>query len=300
MSDNEIHPFQENRNYNPPARSFEHKEFGVMGVGKFGTPVIGLDDLFDTSQFQELHLEACMGLAQCREYGFGKVIGPYPPSLRNQNEATFPEDMLLNISKYDPDGIHRKNLESMNDWETRYRYVSFAMGAVIPWFFTLYLRDCKNFFKKGTLSETQPEWTPQVKFFPKLKKFLETQLPFESIGINLFLLLFSNGWGTFHLFLKLAAHKDHNINFFLDGWRPSFVMNEKTNEKIFLPKGQHTYFFNNRDYHGVDPEPRFRYTLRVDGTFNKKLQNKLGLEDGYVFHWDYPHGRKLLEEASRL
>ena len=35
-------------------------------------------------------------------------------------------------------------------------------------------------------------------------------------------------------------------------------------------------FFNNRDYHGVDPEPIFRYTLRVDGTFTDDLTEELG------------------------
>ena len=86
----------------------------------------------------------------------------------------------------------------------------------------------------------------------------------------------------------VAEHKDHNINlFFTPGWRPSFVYDEITKEKVYLEQGARSYFFNNRDYHGVDPEPNFRYTLRIDGTFTDELQEELGLVDGYTWNWNY-------------
>ena len=75
--------------------------------------------------------------------------------------------------------------------------------------------------------------------------------------------------------------------FFDGGWRPSFVWDEKTKEKHHLPSGARSYFFNNRDYHGVDPEPIFKYTLRIDGTFTDEMCEKLGLEDGYTWKWSY-------------
>ena len=80
----------------------------------------------------------------------------------------------------------------------------------------------------------------------------------------------------------------HIINlFFSSGGRPSFIWNEVTKEKTYLDKDARSYFFNNRDYHGVDPEPVFRYTLRVDGTFTDELCDQLGLENGYTWKWDY-------------
>ena len=62
---------------------------------------------------------------------------------------------------------------------------------------------------------------------------------------------------------------------------------EKKKEKIYLQDGAKSYFFNNRDYHGVDPEPVYRYTLRVDGTFTDELCKELGLENGYTWKWSY-------------
>jgi hypothetical protein len=56
----------------------------------------------------------------------------------------------------------------------------------------------------------------------------------------------------------------------------------QTTEKIYLQERATGYFFNNRDYHGVDPEPNFRYTLRVDGVFEDWLQDELELDNGFV------------------
>ncbi len=42
------------------------------------------------------------------------------------------------------------------------------------------------------------------------------------------------------------------------------------------------YFFNNRDYHGVEADPTFRYTLRVDGTFRQDVLDALDIPDGVL------------------
>ena len=83
---------------------------------------------------------------------------------------------------------------------------------------------------------------------------------------------------------KVQTHCDQNINLFFEaGWRPSFVWDDVAKKKLYLEQGATSYFFNNRDYHGVDPEPTFRYTLRVDGVFEDWLQDELGLENGTVW-----------------
>ena len=131
------------------------------------------------------------------------------------------------------------------------------------------------------------EWTHEAQHFPKLIKYLET-LPFKSIGRVLFFTTYPNSGVAIHRDSYVEEHKDHNINlFFTGGDRPSFIWDAKNKEKIYLEKGARSYFFNNRDYHGIDPESSFRYTLRVDGIFTDELQKELGLEDGYVWRWDY-------------
>ena len=35
------------------------------------------------------------------------------------------------------------------------------------------------------------------------------------------------------------------------------------------------YWFNDSDYHGVEPDPFFRYSIRVDGVFRPELLAEL-------------------------
>jgi len=164
-----------------------------------------------------------------------------------------------------------------------YKYAYFAMGAVIPWFFALYLK--KNDFNKKTHDLGQ--WTEAAKLFPNVVDYVN-QLPFKTIGRVLFFTTYPNAGVVTHRDSIVTEHSDHNINlFFASGSRPSFVWDEKTKEKKYLDVNARSYFFNNRDYHGVDPEPVFRYTLRVDGTFTDELCDQLGLEDGYTWKWSY-------------
>jgi hypothetical protein len=197
--------------------------------------------------------------------------------------------MLHHLEKFDKTGVHRAALLEVakqspgSEMQAMYKYAYFAMGAVIPWFFALYLK--KNDFKAKTKDLGQ--WTESAKYFPNIVKYLDT-LPFKTIGRVLFFTTYPNAGVVTHRDSIVAEHQDHNINlFFSGGERSSFIWDEKKKEKVFLEKGARSYFFNNRDYHGVDPEPVFRYTLRVDGTFTDELCEELGLENGYTWKWSY-------------
>ena len=220
----------------------------------------------------------------------GMIYGGIPP----EEVAKFAgndcwSEMLKDLDKHDPTGAHRAALKEViekspgKEMQAMYKYAYFAMGAVIPWFFAVYLK--KNDFGKKTLDQGQ--WTEAAKLFPNVVEYIN-RLPFKTIGRVLLFTTYPNAGVVTHRDSVVAEHRDHNINlFFAGGERPSFIWNEKTKEKIFLEKGARSYFFNNRDYHGVDPEPVFRYTLRVDGTFTDELCEELGLENGYTWKWSY-------------
>lgn len=288
MSKSQAHTFTKIHSTNVP--SFPYQEYGIKGVGRNRTPIVSMDPYINHSQDQQLHIECCKGLALSNNYKMGMVYGGLPP----EEVARFGgndcwSEILKNIKQHDPDGVHQRALEEVADLSpgeegiTMYKYAYFAMGAVIPWFFALYLKR-NNFFTK---TENTGSWTEDAKLFPNLIKYLDT-LPFKTIGRVLFFTTYPNAGVVIHRDSIVDEHKDHNINLFFDaGWRPSFIWNEKTKEKVYLPKESKSYYFNNRDYHGVDPEPVFRYTLRVDGTFTDELCQKLNLEDGYTWKWDY-------------
>lgn len=270
--------------------SFPYQEYGIKGFGKNKIPIMSMDQYIDHSKDQILHIECCKGLALAKNYKMGMVYGSLPPeeiSKFNGNNSW--SEIIQEIEKHDPTGEHRLALEEVADCSpgeeimSMYKYTYFALGAVIPWFFALYLKK-SNFANK---TENNNDFTEDAKLFPNLLQYLNT-LPFKSIGRVLFFTTYPNCGVVTHRDSIVDEHKDHNINlFFNGGWRPSFIWDEKNKQKIYLEKNSKSYFFNNRDYHGVDPEPLFRYTLRIDGTFTDELSYELGLEDGFTWKWDY-------------
>lgn len=270
--------------------SFPYQEYGVKGVGRGKLPIVSMDKYIDHTNNLELHIECCKGLALTNDFKMGMIYGSIPPEerIRFADKDCWSE-MLRQIDIYDPSGIHKKALEEVADLspgkevQAMYKYAYFAMGAVIPWFFACYLKQA-DFFKK---TQDGGEWTEASKLFPNVLEYLKT-LPFKSIGRVLLFTTYPNAGVVIHRDAIVAEHKDHNINLFFDGgWRPSFVWDEKKKEKIYLEQGSRSYFFNNRDYHGVDAEPVFRYTLRIDGTFTDELCQELKLENGYTWKCDY-------------
>lgn len=264
-------------------RTFKYEKYGIKGVGKYRQPIINMDEFIDHSMDEELHRECTIGLARSNEFKIGSFYGSIPP-----DQGTSWTDLYRFLDEHDPTGFHKESIRQIMDtvpqgeWhQTLYKYAYFSMGAAIPWYFALYLK-FSNFFEKGT----EGELTHSAQNFPKLMKYIET-LPFKEVGRILFFTTFPNAGVTIHRDANVAEHKDHNINLFFTAGRPSFIWDEVKNEKIYLDPSARSYFFNNRDYHGVDPEPVFRYTLRIDGTFTDELQEKLGMDNGFTWRWNY-------------
>lgn len=264
---------------------FDYEPYPILGVGKNKIPIISMDKYIDISKNLELHLECCKGLSMINHYKPAMFPGSVHISEYKKGKINFTE-ILNNLEKYDKTGIHRKNIEEIEDnsldpVKSIYKYIYYAMGGNIPWFFTYYLR-VQSFSQKT--EEPEILWEDEAqKYFPNVIKYIEN-LPFKEIGRVLFFTTYPNSGVAAHRDSYIRPHKDHNINlFFSGGWRPSFVWDDIKQEKIYLENGATSYFFNNRDYHGVDPESNFRYTLRVDGVFEDWLQEELGLEDGYTW-----------------
>ncbi len=272
--------------------TFPYAEFGVQGVGKNRLPMVNMDQFIDHSQDDALHIECCKGLALSNDYKMGMIYGGVPPEEKtrfNGNDCW--SEMLDNLDQYDPTGVHRQAIldieATVPEGEQQYaiyKYAYFAMGAIIPWYFALYLKR-GDFFKKT--SDVGSTLTDEAKHFPNVMRYIDS-LPFKSVGRVLLFTTYPNAGVVMHRDSTMTQHSDHNINlFFSAGGRPSFVWDEIKKEKVYLDPSARSYFFNNRDYHGVDAEPVFRYTVRVDGTFTDELCEALGLEDGVTWKPEY-------------
>ena len=262
---------------------FNYEEIGTQGVGKNNIPIVNMDKYINHNLDEDLHIECCKGIALSEKYfKMGMFIGDLPP----EEEKRLGTKSWSRILKDTKDEKHLKAiqqlLEKNKTFRSAYLYCYFAMGATIPWFFGLYLMN--NKFTQKTKSGIYNEEVMQ--HFPLLREYLKT-LPFKVIGRVMFFCTYPGAGVAIHRDWPMEEHSDHNINIFFNDYRPSFIWNEKKKEKIYLEKGAKSYFFNNRDYHGVDAETTFRYTLRIDGTFTDELCDELNLINGKTWCEDY-------------
>jgi hypothetical protein len=271
---------------------FNYEPHPICGVGEDHAPIVNMDRYIDTSKNLELHLEICRGMALAKDQKVATYPGAVHRSESEKGKKSFTE-ILCNLEKYDPTGVHRQMIERLAnesgnsstyyvDHPSIYRYMYYAMDADIAWYHTYYLR------RQGFGQKTKADgaaWTDEaLMFFPSVVEYIKT-LPFKEIGRVLIFSTFPRTGITAHRDYHITPHKDHMLNLYLgQGYRPSFIWDDINNKKVYLEEGATSYCFNNRDYHGVDPEPGYRYTLRVDGTFEDWLQKELKLKDGWVWN----------------
>lgn len=266
----------------------EYKEYGIKGVGTDGVPIVNMDPYIDHSMDDELHIEVCKGMALSKNYDLGRCNGAIAPFEREKYNADCLAITLSKIEELENSSVHigalheivnKRQHESIHDLhQAVYRYCYYALNSIIPWFYVLYLKK-SSFFEKNNDGGT---WTNDSKHFPKLLKYIDS-LPFKHVGRVKIFTSYPGAGVICHRDGVVQAHRDHSINLFFLGYRPTYVWDEITKKKTFLEKGAKSYFFNNRDFHGVEAESVFRYTVRVDGEFTDELQKELKLDNGYTW-----------------
>jgi hypothetical protein len=261
-------------------QNITHKKIGPKGVN--GKPFINMEPFLQTDNFLNLHHEILVGLSKVEKFDHPFIMGEIPPELKKlYNNMPLESEILADLKKHDPTGFHQKQMQGLTKQQAR-RYMYLAFGAISPWYGVCYLK--YNFFLNKTVQSPE-DWTKDIVYFPELKKFilsLQNSI-FHDIGRVLFFISYPNVATVVHRDYEQVPHKDHSVNFYFNEGRPAFIYNEVDQSKNYLDSNCRAYFFNNRDYHGVDAEPRMRYTLRVDGTFTSQIQKNLNLKDGYVY-----------------
>ena len=258
--------------------NMQHSELGPVGVN--GKHFIDFEPYLKTTNFAALNQEALIGLSLVDKFDLSFVPGEIPPELRSQYGGMFLESEIMSqLEKFDPDQTHRNNMKNMSAQQRR-RYCYLALGALSPWYGTCYLK--RNDFKNKTQNE--PSWTENAQYFPQIVEYIENMRGtiFSKIGRVLFFISYPLSSIVTHRDYLPIKHKDHCVNFYFSQGRPAYIYDEIQKKKFYLDPKCRAYFFNNRDYHGVDAEPAMRYTLRVDGTFQGNFAEKIGLKDGWV------------------
>jgi hypothetical protein len=262
----------------------------VWGIG--GHPFIDLERYVDARALEDLDDEVTYALTQVPlEYtgGSHKTMGIVPPSLIDEPYVDYGQT-IRGFSRHEfqtfvslsdtPDAFDVERYRQYEFGEERefslsrkqMLYLKFKYGVYFPWQVFYEMIPTLNWEDKA--NGEGKDFTPEAKrHFPRLIAFVKS-LPFEVIGRCNILGLEANHHGTVHQdgdpddgraehFVTLCPRKNKRL----------FLWDEDTKAKTHVVS--RAYWFNDHGYHGVEPDPYFRYSIRVDGVFRGGFFEKL-------------------------
>jgi hypothetical protein len=257
-------------------------ERAIRGI--FGKPFIDLEPYVNLTALGAIDEEICLGLAEVPvDYtggshrsmeimpesraaealvDYGEIIASLTPeqyatfrSLASEPES-FPEQ--AEDASFGEERDHALSRRQM-------LWLEYRFGVYFPW--KVYLEMIPNRTWDEKSSPDGKDFTRLARtFFPKTIAFVKS-LPFTHIGRCNLMGLASNDHGTVH---RDGVHAessaaDHFITFCPRGNKRLYLWDESQRTKVHTDK--RAYWFNDSDYHGVDADPFFRYSIRVDGVF---------------------------------
>jgi hypothetical protein len=262
----------------------------IVGIG--GHPFIDLEPYVDTRGLESLDDEIAYALTQVPlDYtgGSHKSMEIVPPSLagdpyvdygrviRAFTRQEFARFVSLSDTPdaFDLDRRHEYEFGEEREWPLSRKqtlYLKFKYGVYFPWQAFYEMIPTLNWEDKA--NGAGKDFTAEAKrHFPRLIAFVKS-LPFAVVGRCNVLGLDADHHGTVHRdgppddpradhFITLCPRKNKRL----------FLWDEEKRAKTFVVS--RAYWFNDHGYHGVEPDPYFRYSVRVDGVFREGFLARL-------------------------
>lgn len=267
---------------------------GIVGID--GHAFVDLEPFVDTTSFPALHEEVCLAYAQLPvEYtgGCHRSMGIMPKG----TEATALTDYREVIGRFtarqyeqfraladDPASMPDSASESAAFGEEadnplsrrQMLWLKVRFGVYFPW--KGYLELIPNRYWSDKATAEGKDFTRVAKaYFPETIAFVKS-LPFERIGRCNVMGLEGGDHGTVHRDgdPETQGEPDEFITF-CPGASASqqkrLYLRTNGGEHIYAPS--RCYWFNDHDYHGVESDTFFRYSIRVDGAFTPDFRRRL-------------------------
>lgn len=253
--------------------------------GLFGRAYIDLTPHLDLSALPAIHDEVCLALAQLpldATGGSHRSMGIMPPSREAEALVDYVETIR---AMSDADFATLRSLaDDPRAWEAVHRaagdvgeeraaplsrrqmtWLKVRFGVYFPWKAYVEMIPNRAWGDKSTAAGKRFTRTAEA-FFPRTIAFVKG-LPFTEIGRCNVMGLEGFDHGTVHRDGEPDDQEapDDFITFVPGGDKRLFLWDET--RRAELPIEARAYWFNDFDYHGVSPAPRFRYSIRVDGVF---------------------------------
>ncbi|MFO0615756.1 MAG: hypothetical protein U0414_24390 [Polyangiaceae bacterium] len=261
--------------------------------GIFGAPYANLEPHLDLSSLPEVDREITRGLAEVESGYTGgtlKWMGVVAPWVRDDAyldamdviEALDDEEFstFLELSE-DPSAFDRtKRRDYTFGDETPYpftraqtRWLAYRHRVYFPWKVCYHLLENDRWDDKHSgAGKAFGEEAREV--FPKTVALIES-LPFTEVGRVVIFGLEPNDHAPLHRDTEPGAALGiaQSISICPRGDKRFFLQNDEGAEPEIVRA--RAYWFNDMDYHGVLPDPFFRYSIRVDGAFDPAFLARL-------------------------
>jgi hypothetical protein len=269
----------------------EAVESGLLGV--LGRPFVSLEPYLDLAPLAALHEEICLALTQVPiDYtgGSHRSMGIVPASrasdvgvdygevIRGLDEQAF---AVFRSLADDPSSLAEATADSLEFGEEREHplsrrqmlWLKFRHGVYFPW--KVYVEMIPNRLWGDKSSAAGKDFTRVARtFFPKTIAYVQS-LPFASIGRCNLMGLEAHDHGTVHRDGEGYGDRepDHFVTLCPAGNKRLFLWDEARERKTLVTGS--AYWFNDHDYHGVEVDPFFRYSVRVDGVFREDFLERV-------------------------
>jgi Rieske 2Fe-2S family protein len=261
--------------------------------GIWGYPFIDLEPFVASTALGEIHEEICLGLT--------KVDVSYTGGSLKWMEVVAPAvavdpyvDYMLAISKFDhaqfeafvsladdPSifDVSRKEHYSFGD-ETDHPlnrrqmlYMKYRYGVYFPWKVVYHFVENERWEDKNQgAGKSIPEEAERL--FPKTVALIRS-LPFVEIGRCLIFGMEANDHAPLHQDTAPGSRDEveNCITICPAGNKRLYLTDDDQQDRIDVRSRM--YWFNDMDWHGVEPDPFFRYSIRVDGVFKPEFVDML-------------------------
>jgi hypothetical protein len=265
---------------------------GFCGIA--GRPYVDLSQRLDTSPLAEIDAEIALGLTSVATSCTGgslKWMGVVAPPVQAEREyadamhavARFSRDEFVRFvsladdpSSIDPDrqAEYAFGDETDHPLSTRQmRYLQYRHGVYFPWKVAYHLLE-NVWWDDKNLGAGKSFRRDAVQAFPRTVAYIRS-LPFLEIGRVVLFGLESNDHAPLHrdTVPRAGARVEHCITICPRRDKRFYLADRELRERVHVDAS--LYWFNDMDWHGVEPDPFFRYSIRVDGVFEPGFAESL-------------------------
>ncbi|NUP07676.1 MAG: hypothetical protein HOW73_16635 [Polyangiaceae bacterium] len=261
--------------------------------GVFGRPYANLEHLIDEAALDTMDREITRGLLHVETSFTGgtlKWMGVVAPWKMDDGYAdamttieAFSDDEFAELveladdpSRFDLDNRVSYTFGDETDHpfnRAQMRWLSLRHGVYFPWKVCYHLLENDKWEDKH--SGTGKAFSAEAKdVFPETIRLLES-LPFTEIGRVVVFGLEPNDHAPLHRDTEPGRSLSVAQSISIDprGTKRFYLSNSQEAAPTIVDA--RVYWFNDMDYHGVLPDPFFRYSIRIDGIFDRAFLRDL-------------------------